>query len=128
MWKVLGVQLLLSNSRVRAMRITDLRVQMVEARSNLLLNIDGRDAWINGEQKLFIINNGFVAIHDPREDYFKPVQIQGKTFYNVTDNEDIYLLWLLLRDMDFEKDLESKVNGIVRPEILRLAQEEIFDS
>lgn len=110
------------------MRITDLRVQMTEGRSNLLLNIDGRDASITGEQKPFIINNGFVAIQDPREDYFKPVQIQGKTFYNVTDNEDIYLLWLLLRDMDFEKDLESKVNGIVRPEILRVAQEEIFDS
>jgi len=110
------------------MRITDLRVRMTEGRSKLLLNIDGRDAWINGEQKPFIINNGFVAIHDPREDYFKPVEIQGKTFYNVTDDTNIYVLWLLLRDMDFEKDLESKANDIVRPEILKLAQETILDS
>jgi len=109
------------------MNITDLRVKMTEARKDLLLNIDGRDAVIHGEQKPFIINNGFVAIQDPREDYFKPVEIQGKTFYNVTDNEHIYLLWLLLRDMDFEDDLESKANGIVRPRILKLAEETIFD-
>ena len=110
------------------MNITDLRVRMTEGRRKLLLNIDGRDAWVNGEQKPFIVNNGFVAIHDPREDYFKPVEIQGKTFKDVTDDTHIYLLWLVLRDLDFEEDLESKVNGIVRPEILKLAQETILDS
>jgi len=101
---------------------------MTEGRRKLLLNIDGRDAWVNGEQKPFIVNNGFVAIHDPREDYFKPVEIQGKTFKDVTDDTNIYLLWLVLRDLDFEEDLESKVNGIVRPEMLKLAQETILDS
>jgi hypothetical protein len=101
---------------------------MVEGRSNLLLNIDGRDAWIHEEQKPFIVNNGFVAIHDPREDYFKPVEIQGKTFVNVTDNTNINVLWRVLRDLDFEKDLESKANGIVRPRILKLAQETLLDN
>ena len=108
------------------MKITDLRVRMTEGRSKLLLNIDGRDAWVDEEQKSFIVNNGFVAIHDPREDYFKPVEIQGKTFVNVTDDTRINVLWRVLRDLDFEKDLESKANGIVRPRILKLAEDTLL--
>jgi len=110
------------------MKITDLRVRMVEGRSNLLLNIDGRDAWIHEEQKLFLVKRGYISVHDPREDYFEPVEIEGKTLTNVTDDTRINVLWHVLRDLDFEKDLESKVNGIVRPKILKLAQETLLDS
>lgn len=108
------------------MRITDLRVRMVEGRSILLLNIDGRDAWVNGEQKPFLVNRGFVSIQDPREDYFKSAEIEGKTFINVTDDTRINVLWRVLRDLDFEKDLESKANGIVRPRILKLAEDTLL--
>ena len=110
------------------MRITDLRVRMTEGRSKLLLNIDGRDAWIGEEQKPFLVNRGFVAIHDPREDYFKSAEIEGKTFTNVTNDTFIFVLYLTLRDLDFEKDLKSKVNGIVRPRMLNLAQETLLDN
>ena len=110
------------------MRITDLRVRMTEGRRKLLLNIDGRDAWINGEQKPFLVNRGFISVHDPREDYFKPVEIERKTLTNVTNDTNINVLWRVLRDLDFEKDLESKANGIVRPEILKLAQKVILDN
>jgi len=110
------------------MRITDLRVRIAEGRTHLLLNIDGRDAWMNSEQKPFLVNRGFVAIRDPREDYFKPVEIEGKIFTDVTDNTNINVLWRVLRDLDFEKDLESKANGIVRPRILKLAQETLLDN
>ena len=109
------------------MRITDLRVRMVEGRSNLLLNIDDRDAWIHEEQKPFLVERGYVSIHDPREDYFKPVEIEGKTLTNVTNDTNINVLWRVLRDLDFEEDLESKANGIVRPRILKLAQETLLD-
>jgi hypothetical protein len=101
---------------------------MTEGRRKLLLNIDGRDAWINGEQKPFLVNRGFISVHDPREDYFKPVEIEGKTLTNVTDDTNINVLWRVLRDLDFEDDLESKVNGIVRPRILKLAQETLLDN
>jgi len=99
---------------------------MVEGRSTLLLNIDGRDAWVHGEQKPFLVNRGFVSIHDPREDYFKSAEIEGKTFINVTDDTRINVLWRVLRDLDFEKDLESKANGIVRPRILKLAEDTLL--
>jgi len=99
---------------------------MTEGRRKLLLNIDGRDAWINGEQKPFLVNRGFVSIHDPREDYFKFAEIEGRTFINVTDDTRINVLWRVLRDLDFKKDLESKVNGIVRPKILKQAQETLL--
>jgi hypothetical protein len=101
---------------------------MVDGRSHLLLNIDGRDAWIHEEQKPFLVNRGFVSIHDPREDYFQSAEIEGKTFINVTNDTFIFVLYLTLRDLDFEKDLESKANGIVRPKILKLAQETLLDN